>query len=355
MSIQRISSNTINKSQNNTSNKSNIKYVEDYNDDSNNSIQVARSDGLKHDLVSVFANTKLKDVKAIVANTKRTSFTEDKNLDIECDSNNNISLNRSDGIGHDVIKIVKAKSDTGISGIVYNNSNNSNSNLLNACVKRPSLTFGKTEVQSNPNRRDSLSSRTSICCQPTSIRIVHMSDTHNQLIAPHNNQFLPIGNILVHSGGFSLNGTDDEYKQFDNWLRSVTPVYHYRVVVLGKRDVNKYGNDWDTMRLKLPNASHVLCHNEATILGIRFYGCPWYYGHKSDQTDSKNQSISASHTRFKDIPEGTQVLITHAASYGRLDRVNTAEEKELHWGCRELSEVINKIKPGIYYWFRLFI
>ena len=37
---------------------------------------------------------------------------------------------------------------------------------------------------------------------------------------------------------------------------------------------NKYynllGNDWDAIRALLPHATHVLCHSEATILGVNF-------------------------------------------------------------------------------------
>ena len=44
------------------------------------------------------------------------------------------------------------------------------------------------------------------------------------------------------------------------------------------------GNDWDRLRALLPNATHVLCHSEAVILGIRIYGCPWHWGYNANYT-----------------------------------------------------------------------
>lgn len=76
------------------------------------------------------------------------------------------------------------------------------------------------------------------------------------------------GDILVHSGNFTVGGTDEEFANFDNWLASVKNIYHYRVVCLGHRDVRRFGTEWDTFRALLPNATHVLCYEEASILGI---------------------------------------------------------------------------------------
>jgi Icc-related predicted phosphoesterase len=169
-----------------------------------------------------------------------------------------------------------------------------------------------------------------------------MSNTHNFLQRGGSRQFLPEGDILIHSGGFTMNGTDEEYLQFDEWLQSVSDIYHYRVVIAGKRDVKRYGNNWDEVRVSLPHATHVLCHSEATIMGLRIFGSPWHWGHKANYSLRQG---APSFSRFNDIPEGVHVLVTHGPSFGKLDQVGVLKESI---GSRDLEENIKRAKPGLH-------
>jgi len=77
------------------------------------------------------------------------------------------------------------------------------------------------------------------------------------------------GDILVHSGDFTRFGTEAEFLQFDNWLHAVSRYYLYRIIIPGKNDVIALKSNFGKMTALLPHASHVLCHQEATVLGIR--------------------------------------------------------------------------------------
>ena len=46
------------------------------------------------------------------------------------------------------------------------------------------------------------------------VRIVLISDTHNL----HRTLQMPEGDILIHAGDFTEDGTQKEIKEFDNWL-----------------------------------------------------------------------------------------------------------------------------------------
>jgi hypothetical protein len=125
---------------------------------------------------------------------------------------------------------------------------------------------------------------------PTTCRIVHFSDTYNHLRRQNGTKMLPEGDIMIHSGGFTSNGTPDEYARFNRWLFAVKDLYRcarlclppsrrsrhrraraltcpaallwpcrYRVVVPGQNDVKQCGDDLDFVRANLPNATHVLC------------------------------------------------------------------------------------------------
>lgn len=167
-----------------------------------------------------------------------------------------------------------------------------------------------------------------------------MSDTSNYLSASTSTTFLPAGDILVHSGNFTLYGAKKEFEQFNVWLGSVASQYKYRIVTMGCRDVKEFGNNWDVMRRMLPNATHILCHESAVVLGIRFYGCPWHWGHHKSYIVRKGAPASTS-GRFDEIPESTQVLITHGAAHGVLDSSSLP-------GSKELSEALRRAKPALH-------
>ena len=323
-------------------------------------IHVKRSDGLKHDLVSVFSSLNPanlfghKKKGGDVIRVKEVSETEH--------DHGNIKLHRSDGLNCDIIRVFKSMSDAKGESLQKKNSPTNDS-----IIDRSSMT--KVEVQ---NMFSSTSAgvinapvfmRSELSNAPTSARIVHMSDTHNHLSKSSKRKFLPEGDILIHSGGFTVDGTVEEYAQFDAWLESVKDMYHYRIVVPGLSDVKECGNDWDFVKNNLPNATHVLCHSEAAVLGMRIYGCPWHWAHDSSY-NTKLGAPSSSSGRFDEIPEGIHVLITHGPSFGKLDCVGTGwsscpmrrgQGQELRQniqtqksGSRELADAIAHVRPGLH-------
>jgi hypothetical protein len=324
-------------------------------------INVKRSDGLKHDLVSVFSRImpgnqhKVKKDVGRVIHVKETT-------DIEHD-HGNIKLHRSDGLNCDIIRVFKSMSDANGESL-QRTSNQSTETLISRLsmtkIEIPSKFLGSGKGVSSPAY-----ARNDISNAPTSARIVHMSNTHNHLDRNTTRRFFPDGDILIHSGGFTVDGTEEEYIVFDRWLASIKDMYHYRIVVAGLSDVKQCGNDWDFIRAKLPNATHVLCHSEAKVLGIRFYGSPWHWAHEPNY-NTKLGAPSSTSGRFDEIPEGVQVLITHGPSYGRLDSCSgawsngakRADERtdfgpnggqgQSHCGSKELEDAIQHVKPGLH-------
>jgi len=311
-------------------------------------IAINRSDGISHDLQNVLSGL------SGMSMSSRTIGTPDSNLSsrsfaaVEDEAETTtISVARSDGLSHDIIKVFKAESDA-------------KGETLRIKSRQPSV----AKIQLDP----SLS--TSCIYFPKSVRIVHMSDTHNFLTygkTAKNKDFLPSGDILVHSGDFTNGGSDEEYAIFNQWLGLVaSQKYLYRIVVVGSRDVKMLGSDWDGIRKRLSNATHVLCHSEATVLGLRFYGSPWHWGHLSNYAVRPGAPSSTS-GRFDEIPDGIHVLVTHGPAFERLDRVQTyialdgssaipktnsanaaVSRKEEHWGSRELADNIRRVRPGLH-------
>jgi len=283
-------------------------------------INFTRSDGIHQDLLSVINKPGFNEV---VQSSKSTSSAKKADID-----HNQIQITRSDGLTHDIIQVFKGVTDA------------------RGDTMKVNIRGGRAQSAARLELPSNIIAVSPNTAYMKAIRIVHMSDTHNFLTPNMKKSFFPSGNILVHSGNFTTNGTAAEFVQFNEWLKTVTDLYHYRIVVLGHRDVKVYGNDWDTMKKLLPNATHIICHDEVTVLGIRFYGAPWHWGHRVNYT-VRPTAPSTTTGRFDDIPFGVHVLITHGPAYDRLDTTFSGDNKE-HWGSRELTESLRKCRPGLH-------
>lgn len=286
-------------------------------------IRAPRSDGEHQDLNKLLAST---DLTEVINSSKEASekpvVTETHEVDT-----GKIALTRSDGVNHCIINIIKGISDS--NGQTMQRTSVTSLNDPNVISAPHALSMSAiSSMRQNGN------------FFPVSARIVHMSDTSNFLTASNPTTFLPKGDILVHSGNFTVYGTKREFEQFNTWLGTITSDYSFRIVVLGCRDVKEFGNQWDVMKRLLSNATHVLCHEPAVVLGIRFYGAPWHWGHHKNYKVRVGAPSSTS-GRFDEIPENTQVLITHGAAASILDTSNLP-------GSKELSEGIKRSKPALH-------
>ena len=114
-------------------------------------INVKRSDGLSHDLLSVFSGIDLNSLSNYNIATESKVKTKDHSSD---DHSSSIQLHRSDGISHDIIKVFKANSASNCVG-------ESNS-------KKPS----SSKIDVSTATSGSLISSNYF---PSTVRIVHMS------------------------------------------------------------------------------------------------------------------------------------------------------------------------------------
>lgn len=63
------------------------------------------------------------------------------------------------------------------------------------------------------------------------VRFICISDTHTY----HNNLKLPEGDVLIHTGDFTMRGTESEVQSFSKWLGSLK--YKHKVVVSGNHEL----------------------------------------------------------------------------------------------------------------------
>lgn len=153
------------------------------------------------------------------------------------------------------------------------------------------------------------------------MKILHLSDTHSNHFRLRD---LPDADVVVHSGDFTMNGSEAEAIDFMNWFCDLP--YKHKIFICGNHDDCLYGANIDG----LDSNAHYLCNSSVEIEGVKFYGVPMFMGDCITDRQFKN---------YKKIPTDTDVLITHSPAYGILDF-----DDNLNYGSEELLSRISCIE-----------
>lgn len=149
------------------------------------------------------------------------------------------------------------------------------------------------------------------------MRIGFLSDTHNH----HANTWNPSNDkcdVICHSGDFSFYGRDTEIRQFiaDAKKAMKDAEASYFIVVPGNHEKGVQANEQIFRDLCAQNDIIVLINEAIEIEGVKFFGTPW-------QPEFCNWAYNANDIElddyYKEIPDDTQVLITHCPPYMMLD------------------------------------
>jgi Icc-related predicted phosphoesterase len=158
------------------------------------------------------------------------------------------------------------------------------------------------------------------------MKIVCISDTHN-----YNDKIVvPGGDVLVHSGDATINGTVEEVKRFADWFGTLP--HKHKIFVAGNHDW-LFQRDNGLARTLLGSKTIYLQDSAAKIEGVKFYGSPWqprFY----DWAFNLNRGPELA-AKWNLIPDDTDVLISHGPPEGILDQVQTAFGFA-NQGCEEL-------------------
>lgn len=186
---------------------------------------------------------------------------------------------------------------------------------------------------------------------PPRLRVVHLSDTHQYDIdaavrIPDDTD------LIIHTGDFSNHGSPEEFDLFNQWLgRQRCP---NRVVVLGNHDVRHYGDDFATMSSLLTNATltPVFSGFDVPFPGVRpedvppvrMWGAPWHYF--QDWRYNHKPGFELVPTRYPELPEGTEVFLTHGPKWGVLDEADNHPGN--FSGSPELAHFCSLRRPALH-------
>lgn len=165
------------------------------------------------------------------------------------------------------------------------------------------------------------------------IKIICISDTHTMLSKVK----LPEGDLLIHSGDATFRGNVTEMIEFNSDLEKIKNKYRLGILYIpGNHDALPDLNP-DFAREIITNAT-ILIHEAIEIEGIKIFGSPytptffnWYF------MKDRGQQIKE---KWEQIPEDTNILITHGAPMGILDMV----PRGIHAGCEELHKRVFELK-----------
>jgi len=149
---------------------------------------------------------------------------------------------------------------------------------------------------------------------------------------------VPDGDILVHAGDLTGDGTVDDLEDFNSYLSTLP--HRNKIVIAGNHDFC-LEREPEISAARITNAIY-LQDRSVTVEGIKFYGSPWqpwFFDWAFNL--SRGAEIRA---KWDLIPADTNVLITHGPAYGILDRTTRGERV----GCEDLLEVIKQIRPQMH-------
>lgn len=185
-----------------------------------------------------------------------------------------------------------------------------------------------------------------------------ISDTHNQhnKIKYFKQYDNPVGgDIIIHCGDATVQGTESEVKDFLKWFGELD--YSHRIFTPGNHDWLFEQNPTLARQMCKDAGVTLLLHESAIINGINFFGSPWTPFFHNWAFNAGTTVTEAAFFKkpyigdlWKDIPSDTEVLITHGPPYDILDELTyvNGDPKGQFVGCPELRKVVDRIKPQIH-------
>lgn len=161
------------------------------------------------------------------------------------------------------------------------------------------------------------------------VTLLHLSDTHGK----HRELgTLPPADILVHSGDCSDDGAD--CGDFLKWIQDLP--YAHKIIVPGNHDLYWYGKTAADMRTDQADRTvHILSYDSVCLMGLKFYGLPMFIP----------DILSGAYFRFiENIPQDTDILISHEPPLGILDRPKGQFLKP-YPSHMELTKRVQEIRP----------
>jgi Icc-related predicted phosphoesterase len=175
------------------------------------------------------------------------------------------------------------------------------------------------------------------------MRILHISDTH----ASHYLLNIPKNiDMIIHSGDesnyYEFYKNEIECRDFMEWFGSLN--IKYKILIAGNHSAFIAKNTREFKKLCQEKNVIYLENEGIEIEGIKIWGSPysptfgnWYFMKSRDKM----------HKIWENIPEDTDILVTHTPPKGCLDLSHNKEGKLEFCGCTNLLKHIFRVEPKL--------
>ncbi len=164
------------------------------------------------------------------------------------------------------------------------------------------------------------------------MRIICISDTHGK----HQDVNLEPADLIIHAGDMSEMGTKEQILDFINWFSGLD--YQYKVLIAGNHDFFFELATSKEIKKLIPDGIIYLNDSGVEIEGLKLWGSPvqpWF------QNWAFNRSEKMIRLHWNEIPDDTDILITHVPPQHILDQNRRAES----CGCPHLTTRLKDLKP----------
>jgi Icc-related predicted phosphoesterase len=158
-----------------------------------------------------------------------------------------------------------------------------------------------------------------------------ISDTHGQ----HDAMLLPRGNMIIHAGNVTRNGTELEVRDFLQWFSHLN--YNHKIFIAGSSDLF-FEEEPERARDLIPSGVTYLEESGIEIEGFKIWGSP-YNSYNHGGAFSRNKDEICVH--WDKIPGNTDMVVIHTPAYGVLDENARGE----HEGCKDLMRRLVRVEP----------
>jgi predicted phosphodiesterase len=169
------------------------------------------------------------------------------------------------------------------------------------------------------------------------MKIVCVSDTH--LVHEKAKLVVPDGDLLIHAGDGTFQGTAEEMGSFNRWFSALP--HRRKVLVAGNHDWLFQKDPRAASALLSPSITY-LEDSEITLDGLRIYGSPWQPEFCEWAFNlPRGEPLAA---KWRSIPKGVDVLVTHGPPRDILDRCADGRNE----GCDDLLEAVLRVAPKLH-------
>jgi Icc-related predicted phosphoesterase len=172
----------------------------------------------------------------------------------------------------------------------------------------------------------------------TAINCVAISDTHNRAEHVH----IPDGDILLHAGDLTMQGTEAELERAARWLGTLRHRFRAIVAVPGNHDFGIEATP-DAYRERFRGHGVTLLIDEpAVVEGLNIYGSPWQpWFYDWAYNFPRDDGGAFARKTWAAIPPDTDVLITHGPPQGILDKTFGGDDTRV--GCPYLLAAVRNL------------